>query len=257
MYSDHDTQPAGTGNPVALTVVVPFHNEAGNVESLIREIAALEERCDIREIIGVDDNSSDNTLDILKHLQSEFPKLRVLHHRNQCGQTAAIFTGIRAARTPWVVTMDGDGQNDPADIPNLLAALSDSDNPRIKIVNGNRNRKNKRKDTAIKKASSRIANSVRSFMLNDNIPDSGCGLKLMHRETYLSLPYFRNLHRFTPALFIRTGAEVISADVNHRERAAGDSHYGLFNRLWIGIVDLLGVTWLMKKGYDASVDEIE
>ena len=225
--------------------------------TLAREIHAVCEPCNIQSIIFVDDNSSDETRDVLQQLKSEIDNLRILHHREQCGQTAAIFTGIKAADTPWVVTMDGDGQNCPDDIPAMVEALKNCNNKKVRIVNGNRNKKNNRKDTFIKRLSSKIANAVRSRLLNDSVPDSGCGLKLMHRDTYLMLPYFKNLHRFTPALFIRTGAEVISVDVSHRNRSSGNSHYGLFNRLWIGIVDLLGVTWLMKKGYNAQVDELD
>ena len=244
-------------NNPALSAVVPVHNEQGNVATLAREIHAVSESCNIQSIIFVDDNSSDETRKILQQLKSEINPLRILHHREQCGQTAAIFTGIKAADTPWVETVDGDGQNCPDDIPAMVEALKNCKSEKVRIVNGNRNKKNNRKDTFVKRLSSRIANAVRSRLLNDSVPDSGCGLKLMHRDTYLMLPYFKNLHRFTPALFIRTGAEVISVDVSHRNRSSGNSHYGLFNRLWIGIVDLLGVTWLMKKGYNAQVDELD
>jgi dolichol-phosphate mannosyltransferase len=244
-------------NKPALSAVIPVHNEQGNVANLAREIHVVSESCNIQSIIFVDDNSSDETTKILQQLKSEIGILRILHHREQCGQTAAIFTGIKAADTPWVVTMDGDGQNCPDDIPAMVEALMNCNNEKVRIVNGNRNKKNNRKDTFMKRLSSKIANAVRSRLLNDSVPDSGCGLKLMHRDTYLMLPYFKNLHRFTPALFIRTGAEVISVDVGHRNRSSGVSHYGLFNRLWIGIVDLLGVTWLMKKGYHAQVDELD
>ncbi len=244
-------------NDLALSAIIPVHNEQGNAANLAREILAVSDQCNIQSIIFVDDNSSDGTLRVLQKLKGEIAKLRVLHHQQQCGQSAAIFSGIKAANTPWVVTLDGDGQNNPENIPAMVAALQNCESKNVRIVNGNRNRKDNRKDTFMKKFSSKIANAVRSRMLGDNIPDSGCGLKLMHRETYLALPYSNNLHRFTPALFIRTGAEVISVDVNHRTRSSGTSHYGLFNRLWIGIVDLLGVTWLMKKGYDAKVEELD
>ena len=251
-----DATPSPAGN-LALSAVIPVHNEQGNVETLAREIDAVSGRCAIQEIIFVDDCSSDQTLETLLGLRPEISGLRVLHHDNQCGQSAAILSGIKAASTDWVVTLDGDGQNDPADIPKLVSALAACEIANVKIVNGNRNRKNNRKDSTVKKLSSRVANAVRSWMLNDNVPDSGCGLKLMHRETYLSLPYFKNLHRFTPALFKRAGSEVLSVAVNHRHRASGRSHYGLSNRLWIGIIDLLGVSWLMKKGYTAQVSEPE
>jgi dolichol-phosphate mannosyltransferase len=240
---------------ISITVVVPVHNEQGNAAALASEINQAGKSCEIKKIVFVDDNSSDNTCAELDSIREEINTLVVLQHQAQSGQSAAIFTGVRYADTDWVVTMDGDGQNDPADIPKMIQALVDSDNENIKLVNGNRNIKNNRKDTVIKKWSSKIANKVRSAMLKDNIPDSGCGLKLMCRETYLSLPYFTNLHRFTPALFLRTGAEIMSVDVGHRQRSSGKSHYGLWNRLWIGIVDLLGVTWLMRKGYKAKLKE--
>lgn len=240
-----------------ISVVVPAHNEQGNVENLVREISDVDQICNIHEIIFVDDNSSDQTLNTLTDLKQKFTKLRVIHHENQCGQSAAIFSGVKASKSEWVATLDGDGQNIPGDIPRLVTALTECKNPDVKLINGNRNRGANRQDNWIKKMSSKIANSVRSFMLKDNIPDSGCGLKLMHRETYLSLPYFTNLHRFTPALFIRTGSEILSVNVGHRPREAGSSHYGLFNRLWIGIVDLIGVTWLMNKGYRARAREVE
>ena len=242
---------------ISITAVVPVHNEQGNVANLAKEIQAAAGHCDIQSIIFVDDSSSDDTFEVLSQLRSEIPSLRILKHKQQSGQSAALLTGIRAAHTDWVVTMDGDGQNDPGDIPKMAEALKNSQNPKVKLINGNRNKKNNRKDTLVKKLSSKIANSIRSKVLQDNIPDSGCGLKLMHRETYLSLPYFKNLHRFTPALFIRAGAEIISVDVGHRHRSSGTSHYGLFDRLWIGIVDLLGVSWLMKKGYHAETEEAE
>ncbi len=242
---------------LAITAVVPVHNEEGNVASLAREIKAVSVACNIKAMIFVDDHSNDGTLKVLSDLKGEIKSLRIVHHKNQCGQSAAVFSGIKAADTAWVVTMDGDGQNNPCDIPQMVAALKNADSENVRLVNGNRNKKNNRKDTFVKRYSSKIANAVRSRMLKDNIPDSGCGLKLMHRETFLSLPYFANMHRFIPALFIRTGSQIISVDVSHRNRASGQSHYGLFNRLWIGIIDLLGVTWLMNKGYRAISEEVD
>ena len=244
-----------TTRPPALTAVVPVHNEQENVESLVREIHAVSTCCSIQKIVFVDDSSSDDTASRLADLAKEIPILRVLRHETQCGQSAAILTGIRAADTPWVVTLDGDGQNNPEDIPRLVEALNDCNDDNVKLVNGNRNTGNTRKDSGIKRLSSKVANRVRSSLLRDNTPDSGCGLKLIHKETYLSLPWFVNIHRFTPALVMRTGASILSVEVGHRPRTGGQSHYGLFNRLWIGIVDLLGVAWLMKKGYRARVIE--
>ena len=244
-----------TGRP-ELTVVVPVHNEQDNVVPLAREIHAVAAACHVREIIFVDDCSSDATLERLAELRSEVSGLRLLGHDSQCGQSAAILSGVRAATSPWIVTLDGDGQNNPADIPLLVDALVNSADPSVKLVNGNRNTRDTRQDSTVKKLSSKIANSVRSWLLRDNTPDSGCGLKLVNRETYLELPWFVNIHRFTPALVMRTGSRVISVNVSHRPRTGGVSHYGLFNRLWIGILDLLGVAWLMSKGYRARVKDI-
>jgi dolichol-phosphate mannosyltransferase len=238
-----------------LSVVVPVHNECENARELALEIQSASTDCPIQEIIFVNDCSTDHTLDVLQNLREEIPTLRVLSHDSQCGQSAAILSGVRAAKSPWIATMDGDGQNNPEDIRNLVEALVKSDDDSVRLVNGNRNKGDVRKDTVVKRISSKIANKVRSSILKDKTPDSGCGLKLIHRETYLALPWFVNIHRFTPALVIRTGARVISVEVSHRERGAGKSHYGLFNRLWIGIVDLAGVSWLMKKGYVARVSE--
>ena len=238
---------------IAISAIVPVHNEQDNVKKLLDEILSVSGLCGISEIIFVDDCSNDETAARLGKLEQEVKLLTVLSHQAQCGQSAAIYTGILHANSDWIVTMDGDGQNNPADISALVNALNSSGNKNIKLVNGNRNRKNNRQDSFVKKLSSKVANSIRSTLLQDDIPDSGCGLKLMCRATYLQLPYFNNIHRFTPALFIRTGAELLSVDVSHRPRERGSSHYGIWNRLWIGIIDLLGVSWLMRKGYKAKV----
>ena len=240
-------------NQILISVIVPVHNEQDNVKKLLEEIVLVSAQSGIHEIIFVDDCSNDETAKRLIKLEQEVERLTVLRHQNQCGQSAAIYTGILHANNNWILTMDGDGQNNPADIPALVNALKASGNGKVKLVNGNRNRKNNRQDSFVKKLSSKVANSVRSALLRDNISDSGCGLKLMCRETYLQLPYFNNIHRFTPALFIRAGAEVLSVDVSHRPRKRGASHYGMWNRLWVGIVDLLGVSWLMRRGYKAKL----
>jgi dolichol-phosphate mannosyltransferase len=238
---------------ISISAIVPVHNEQDNIKKLLEEIVSVSELCGISEIIFVDDCSNDETSKRLEKLEHEVALLTVLSHQSQCGQSAAIYTGILHASSDWIVTMDGDGQNNPADISALVNALMASGNDNVKLVNGNRNRKNNRQDSFVKRWSSKVANTVRSAMLQDNIPDSGCGLKLMCRATYLKLPYFNNIHRFTPALFVRTGADLLSVDVSHRPRERGSSHYGIWNRLWIGIVDLLGVSWLMRKGYKAKV----
>lgn len=250
--------PGQTSNEVErmdLSVVVPVHNEAENLEPLLSEIVhALENRCDY-EIVYVDDGSSDDTLDRLVGLRAQFPKLRILRHRTGCGQSTALLTGIRAARAPAIATLDGDGQNDPADIPRLLDALRQlqQDNSRA-MVAGFRKR---RMDTGWRKFSSRVANAVRGGLLRDQTPDTGCGLKVFSRSLFLELPYFDHMHRFLPALVQRSGGKVVSIEVNHRPRLAGVSKYGTWQRLWVGIVDLFGVMWLQNRAFQPSVEEVE
>lgn len=235
-----------------LSVVVPVKNEADNVEPLIREIHAVLQGLHAFEIVYVDDGSTDETPRILRHLCAEFAMLRVLRHRTSCGQSTAIRTGVKAAQHPWIVTLDGDGQNDPADIPALLAALEQPGRPsNLWMVAGWRKKRN---DTWLRRLSSRIANGVRGRLLKDHTPDTGCGLKVFSREVFLDLPYFDHMHRFLPALVMRAGGAVMSVAVNHRPRTRGTSKYGLNNRLWVGIVDILGVMWLQRR---AKVPVIE
>jgi len=228
-----------------VSVVVPVHNEQDNIEPLIREIAvALAGRADF-EMVYVNDGSTDSTQTVLDRLKREFPMLRVIRHRSASGQSQAVTTGVRAARHEWIATLDGDGQNDPADIPALLAALADPQQPaNLELLAGWRTRRN---DTFLRRLSSKVANGVRSRMLKDSTPDTGCGLKLFARETFLRLPNFDHIHRFLPALVIRGGGAVVSVPVNHRPRERGISKYGLHNRLWVGIVDLFGVAWLQRR----------
>jgi len=227
-----------------LSVVVPVCNEAENVEPLAREIdAALNDRD--YEMIFIDDGSTDDTAIILLRLKAQLPRLRVLRHSFRSGQSAAVASGVRAARAPWVATLDGDGQNDPADIPRLLAARDDVENRGVQLFMGNR--KASRKDTAFRKLQSNIANGVRSGLLGDGTPDTGCGIKLFSREVFVELPRFDHMHRFLPALFMRHGARVVSVPVSHRPRTRGASKYGMLNRLWVGIVDIAGVMWLRRR----------
>jgi dolichol-phosphate mannosyltransferase len=229
---------------VEFSVVVPVCNEAENVEPLAREIdAALAGRS--YEMIFVDDGSTDATAANLLKLKSVLPALRVLRHSFRSGQSAAVATGVRAARAPWVATLDGDGQNDPADIPSLIAARDSSDGRGVQLFMGNRTAS--RKDTAYRRLQSRIANGVRSGLLGDGTPDTGCGIKLFSRDVFMDLPRFDHMHRFLPALFQRHGARVISVPVSHRERTRGTSKYGMLNRLWVGVVDILGVMWLRRR----------
>ena len=228
-----------------LSVVVPVKNEQDNVEPLVREIAAALSGNTVFEILYVNDGSTDTTQGVLDKLKHEFPMLRVIRHRASCGQSRAVTTGVNAARYEWIATLDGDGQNDPADIPTLLAQLTDPAQPaNLEVLAGWRARRN---DTFLRRLSSKVANGVRSRMLKDNTPDTGCGLKLFARETFLQLPNFDHMHRFLPALVMRNGGAVISVPVNHRARERGASKYGVHNRLWVGIIDLFGVAWLQRR----------
>jgi dolichol-phosphate mannosyltransferase len=193
------------------------------------------------EIIYVNDGSTDATLSTLKQLQKKYKQLRVISHQQSCGQSTAVRTGVKFARYDWVATLDGDGQNNPADIPKLIDAVSEG----VELVGGNR--RLSRRDTFIKRISSVIANTVRSAMLRDDTPDTGCGLKLFQREAFLDLPYFDHMHRFLPALIKRRGGKIVSVHVQHRNREHGKSNYGTIDRLIVGIVDLFGVAWLQRR----------
>jgi glycosyltransferase involved in cell wall biosynthesis len=228
-------------NP-AISVVVPVRNEAGNIAPLIGEIAAAL-RGRAFEIVYVDDGSQDATADELHGLMAQQPWLRQIRHAQSCGQSAAVRSGVAAAHGPIVVTLDGDGQNDPAYIPALIAAL-EAGAPRIGLIAGQRMG---RKSTPFKRLQSRIANGVRSAILKDGTRDTGCGLKAFRRDLFLRLPYFDGLHRFLPALIRREGFDVGYVDVVDRPRRHGMSNYGFFDRLWIGILDLAGVWWLIRR----------
>jgi dolichol-phosphate mannosyltransferase len=235
-----------------LSVVVPVHNEAENLAPLLGEIEqALDGRCDY-EVIYVDDGSTDDTFDRLVGLRHQFPRLRILRHRRGCGQSTALASGIRAARAEYIATLDGDGQNDPADIPRLWEALKHMPQSRAMVAGYRKSRK----DTGWRKFSSRVANAVRGGLLKDNTPDTGCGLKVFSRELFLALPYFDHMHRFLPALTQRAGGKVVSVEVNHRPRLRGVSKYGTWHRLWVGIVDLFGVIWLQRRARVPEVEEI-
>ncbi|HZT25248.1 MAG TPA: glycosyltransferase family 2 protein [Pseudolabrys sp.] len=227
----------------AVSVVVPVRNEAGNIAPLVAEIAtALEEQWPF-EVIYVDDGSRDGTAAELSRLTAQYSWLRWMRHKQSCGQSAAVRTGVRAARGALVVTIDGDGQNDPKFIPALVRAL-DAGASRIALVAGQRVG---RKASGFKKLQSRIANGVRGAVLRDGTRDTGCGLKAFRREVFLSLPYFDGLHRFLPALVKREGYGIAYVDVVDRPRRAGVSNYGMWDRLWIGILDLAGVWWLIRR----------
>ncbi len=234
-----------------LSVVVPVFNERDNVVPLINEIsAALRGRIDF-EIVYVDDHSTDDTLAVLGAAKASNPELRVLHHVSQSGQSTAIRNGIKAARGRWIATLDGDGQNDPADIPKLLA-MRDESPPQIKLFAGWRV---DRKDTGSKRLASKLANAIRSRLLRDETPDTGCGIKLFERDAFLDLPYFDHMHRYLPALMQRAGWQVRSVPVNHRARGTGVSKYNNLNRALVGIADLRGVGWLIRRSKRTETTE--
>lgn len=237
-----------------LSVVVPVKNEAANIEPLIREILEATRNLAACEIIYVDDGSDDATLVELKRMADAVPQLRILRHHESCGQSTAITTGVQAATCPWIATLDGDGQNDPGDIPKLLHRLRNAGpDENLHMLAGWRAN---RRDTWFRRFSSKVANGVRSGLLKDETPDTGCGLKVFSRDTFLRLPYFDHMHRFLPALVQRHGGRVVSVIVNHRPRERGASKYGLHNRLWVGIVDLFGVSWLMRRAKHPVVHAI-
>lgn len=231
-----------------ISVVIPVCNEEANVAPLAVEIAAALTNLRPFEIIFVDDGSTDATAACVASVRAtQVPEIRLLRHARRCGQSAAVHSGVRAACADWVATLDGDGQNDPADIPALLAVLAARDpsaKPALHLVMGNRT---SRKDTWLRRFSSKLANAVRGRLLRDGTPDTGCGIKLFHRATFLDLPRFDHMHRFLPALFQRAGSAVISVPVQHRPRTRGTSKYGVRNRLFVGITDLFGVMWLIRR----------
>jgi len=230
-------------NEPAVAVVVPVRNEAGNIEPLVREIAkALDGQWPF-EVVYVNDGSTDGSEAEFKRLMAQYPWLRRVRHQQSCGQSAAVRSGVSAARAPLIVTIDGDGQNDPTFIPALLRKL-ESGVPRIGLVAGQRV---KRKSGGFKKLQSRIANAVRGAVLRDGTRDTGCGLKAFRRDVFLRMPYFDGLHRFLPALVKREGYEIGYVDVVDRPRGAGVSNYGMWDRLWVGILDLAGVWWLIRR----------
>jgi glycosyltransferase involved in cell wall biosynthesis len=236
-------------NEPTVSVVVPVRNEADNVAPLIAEITAALDGRYAHEIIYVNDGSTDDTGARLKTLMKELINLRQLRHARSCGQSAAVRSGVRAARGALVVTLDGDGQNNPSFLPAMVEMLIG--NERLGLVAGQRVG---RKDTFSKRMQSKIANKVRSFVLRDSTRDTGCGLKAFRRDVFLALPYFDGLHRFLPALVRREGYEIGYVDVIDRPRHAGVSNYGMWDRLWVGIMDLMGVWWLIRR--KKSVPEV-
>jgi dolichol-phosphate mannosyltransferase len=236
-----------------LTVVIPVYNEVESIALLLDEVCEqLEGKLDYT-IIVVDDGSTDDTPGVLQASRRAHPRLRILRHRQRCGQSTAIASGVQAADSRWIATLDGDGQNDPADILTLYRAMDQSTDS-VMLVTGFRKQ---RRDDWLKRMTSCIANRVRALVLGDATPDSACGLKVFARNTFLALPQFDHMHRFLPALVQRQGGRVRSIEVRHRPRRRGVSKYGIHNRLWVGIVDMLGVRWLQRRTRQPVVFEIE
>jgi len=235
-----------------LSVVVPVFNEQDNVAPLIEEIVTALRGKATFEVVYVDDHSRDATQVVLQRLKATTPELRVLRQVTQSGQSTAIRNGIKAARGAWIATLDGDGQNDPADIPKLLAAR-DAATPETKLIAGWRVN---RQDSGSKRWASKWANAIRASMLRDDTPDTGCGTKLFEREAFLDLPYFDHMHRYLPALMQRAGWRTISVPVNHRPRSAGVSKYNNLGRAVVGISDLIGVDWLIRRSKRTAVEEL-
>lgn len=226
-----------------ISIVIPAFNEADSIVPLVTEIMETTGGLPVSEIIVVDDGSDDNMVAALKAMDS--PQLRVITHLTRSGQSTAIRTGVQKANGTLIVTLDGDGQNNPADIPALYKMYQDNAirNPRT-LVAGQRL---KRQDDAIRLLSSRIANKIRAAILDDGVRDTGCGLKLFRRDDFLELPFFNHLHRFIPVLMKAKGVDIVLVDVSHRARTRGQSKYGVWNRLWVGIVDLFGVRWIVTR----------
>ena len=238
-----------------ISIVIPVHNEVDNIVPLLKEIVAAMIAAKAYEIIVVDDGSTDLTGQVLAQSLPDFAALRVIQHEQSCGQSTAVHTGVKAANYPVIATLDGDGQNDPADIPHLFDVLMQQGNlGKLWMVVGWRN---KRHDSAWKLFSSKFANTVRSSLLGDHTPDTGCGLKVFFRDKFLELPYFDHMHRFLPALIIRAGGQVVSEPVSHRARSKGISKYGTLDRLSAGIVDLAGVLWLKQRAIVPTTKEIQ
>ncbi|MDH4567459.1 glycosyltransferase family 2 protein [Pseudomonas sp. BN414] len=239
-----------------VSVLIPAKNEAENLPSLLEEVRQALAHEDF-EVIVVDDGSTDNTVPHLLALQrAGYAELRILSHDRSLGQSTSIYHAAQAARGTWLATLDGDGQNDPADIRGMLAIVRAPDAPlNLKLIAGHRVN---RRDTASKRWASRFANRLRSRLLKDNTPDTGCGIKLIDREAFLRLPYFDHMHRFIPALIQRHQGGMLVHPVNHRPRRAGVSKYGNLDRALVGILDLFGVWWLIRRTrFNTTARELE
>ncbi|MGE3920300.1 MAG: glycosyltransferase [Gammaproteobacteria bacterium] len=229
--------------PNEFSIVIPMYNEQDNVIPLLNEVIANAPK-GTYEIVVVDDASQDNTYEALKQVQSNASQLKIVRHKKNFGQSAGILSGVMAAQYPWIITLDGDGQNDPADMKLFVETLEKNQYKEKLLLAGQRK---ERKDTRLKRISTKIANKIRGGLLRDNCPDSACGMKLFNQKIFLSLPHFNHMHRFLPAVFKQVNAEIINIPINHRPRIRGKSKYGINNRLWVGIIDLFGVSWLLRR----------
>lgn len=242
-------------NTQNISVVVPMLNEAENAASLISEILEAAKHCPIAEIVIVNDASTDRTPEVVLGLKQQYPQIRLVSHSARAGQSAGNRTGIIYAKGPLIVTMDGDGQNNPADIPKLYHKYTETPHARMILVAGQRE---KRIDSLLKKFTSRMGNGIRRTLLQDGVRDTGCSLKLFRRDDFLMLPFFNHMHRFLPALFLREHGTIALVDVSHRSREAGVSKYGFWDRLWAGIFDIFGVLWLKARApKNISIEEVQ
>lgn len=237
-----------------IAIVVPVKNESDNINPLLEEIyESFNNKCKF-EIVYVDDGSDDDTLDVLIKAQKKYEMLKVIQHEKSCGQSQSVATGIKYASAPVIGTLDGDGQNPAYDLPKMFDEYNKHDDKENLLIMGHRH---KRKDTKLKKVSSKFANAIRKKLLKDDTPDTGCGTKLFARDAFLDMPRFDHMHRYFPALMIRRGGRVMSMHVDHRQREKGVSKYGFWDRLWVGIFDMIGVIWLIKRSSVPQIKEID
>ncbi len=228
----------------SISVVIPAKNEQGNIGKLIKEIHSSLQDYPHVEIVITDDGSTDQTVQEAIYTANECGcDLQVISHEQSCGQSTAVLTAVKHAKGEWIITSDADGQNDPSDMPSMLEAAAQVSNPHFCIAGF----RAKRQDTAWIRFQSKVANKIRHALLGDGVPDSGCGLKVIPKATYLQLPYFDHMHRFLPALIKTIGGDIVIHQVKHRDREVGTSNYNAWNRAWVGIVDMFGVIWLQKR----------
>jgi len=248
--------PSAAREPPKYSVVITVYNEEGNIDPVLAELYPVMARLgEPFEVVYCDDASTDRTAERLRGARQRYASLRVVRHRDNGGKSRALWTAVDCARGEWLIMLDGDGQNDPADIPRLIAKLSEAGPGSAPVmVAGTRRR---RQDSWLKRLSSRVANRVRSAVLRDETPDTGCGLKLCRRDAFLRLPRFDHSHRFLPALLRRDGGSVAFVEVTDRPRLSGQSKYGLRNRLLTGVIDLAGVYWLMRRPAKSAIDNEE